>query len=518
MRKIRILWTDDEIEDLKSHIFFLTEKGYDIDTCSNGTDTIELIKKNNYDLLFLDENMPGLSGLETLKIIKEIRPEIPIIMITKSEAEEIMDSAIGSAIADYLIKPVKPNQILLAIKKNLDQKRLVTEKTTSGYQQEFGRIDNMISNARTFNDWTELFKKLVFWETELEKSTDPGMNEILNTQEAEANNAFSKYISANYLNWFGNDTVEKPLLSPALMSRKVFPEVKDKRPVFFILIDNLRFDQWKTISAELSEFYRTIEEELYLSILPTATQYSRNAIFAGLMPSAIYESMPEYWKNDDDEEGKNQFEEKLLDRQISRNGLKYIWTYDKIGSNLEGKKVIAKMKTLLKNDLNVLVYNFVDMLSHARTDIGLIRDLANDERAYRSLTRSWFLHSSLFDLLKLLSKQKIKIILTTDHGTIRVQNPVKVLGDRQTSSNLRYKTGKNLDYDSGSVFEIKNPEKAHLPKVNLSSRYIFATNKDFLVYPNNYNYFANYFKDTFQHGGVSMHEMMIPIITLEPLS
>jgi CheY-like chemotaxis protein len=518
MRKIRILWTDDEIAVLKSHIIFLTEKGYEIDTCSNGNDTIDLIKKNNYDLLFLDENMPGLSGIETLKIIKEIRPEIPIIMITKSEAEEIMEAAIGSEIADYLIKPVKPNQILLAIKKNLDQKRLITEKTTTGYQQEFGRIDDMISKARTFNDWTELFKKLVFWETELEKSTDPGMIEILNAQEVAANNSFSKYISANYLSWFNADNDEKPLLSPALLAKKVFPEVKDKRPVFFILIDNLRYDQWKTISAELTEFFRIASEDLYFSILPTATQYSRNSIFAGLMPSAISETMPDLWKNDDDEEGKNNYEDKLLERQLNRNGLKYIWTYEKIGSNLEGKKIIDKVKSLLKNDLNVLVYNFVDMLSHARTEVGLIRDLANNERAYRSLTRSWFIHSTLFDLLKILSKQKVKIILSTDHGTIRVQNPVKIVGDRQTSSNLRYKTGKNLNYDSTGVFEIKNPEKAHLPKANLSSRYIFATNQDFLVYPNNYNYFANYYRDTFQHGGISMHEMMIPVITLEPLS
>jgi CheY-like chemotaxis protein len=518
MRKTRILWTDDEIAVLKSHIIFLTEKGYEIDTCSNGNDTIDLIKKNNYDLLFLDENMPGLSGIETLKIIKEIKPEIPIIMITKSEAEEIMEAAIGSEIADYLIKPVKPNQILLTIKKNLDQKRLITEKTTTGYQQEFGRIDDMISNARTFNDWTELFKKLVFWETELEKSTDPGMIEILYAQEIAANNSFSKFISSNYLSWFNADNADKPLLSPALLAKKVFPEVKDKRPVFFILIDNLRFDQWKTISAELTDLFRITGEDLYFSILPTATQYSRNSIFAGLMPSAIAETMPELWKNDDDDEGKNNSEDKLLERQLGRTGLKYDWTYEKIGSNLEGKKVIDKVKSLLKNDLNVLVYNFVDMLSHARTEVGLIRDLANNERAYRSLTRSWFIHSTLFDLLKLLSKQKVKIIITTDHGTVRVQNPVKIVGDRQTSSNLRYKTGKNLDYDSTSVFEIKNPEKAHLPKANLSSRYIFATNQDFLVYPNNYNYFANYYRDTFQHGGISMHEMMIPVITLEPLS
>ena len=510
MRKIKILWTDDEIGVLKSHIMFLSEKGYEIDTCSNGNDSIDLIKQNNYDLIFLDENMPGLSGIETLRLIKEIRPEIPVIMITKSEAEDIMEAAIGSEIADYLIKPVKPNQILLAIKKNLDHKRLVTESTTIGYQQEFSRIDNMISSAKTYNDWTDLFRKLVFWETELEKSSDEGMTGILKAQESAADNSFSKFISANYLSWFGTENSDKPLLSPQLLSKKVFPEIKEGQPVFFILVDNLRYDQWKTISTELSGLYRTISEDLYFSILPTATQYSRNAIFAGLMPSVISETMPSLWKNDDDEEGKNNFEDKLLELQLSRKGLKYKWMYEKIGSNLEGKKINDKVKSILKNDLNVLVYNFVDMLSHARTEVGLIRDLANNERAYRSLTKSWFIHSTLFDLLKTLSKQKVKVIITTDHGTIRVQDPVKVIGDRQTSSNLRYKTGRNLDYDSSTVFEIKNPEKAKLPKANLTSKYIFATNRDFLVYPNNYNYFANYYRDTFQHGGISMHEMMIP--------
>jgi DNA-binding response OmpR family regulator len=517
MRKIKILWTDDEIEALKPHIFFLEEKGYEIDTCSNGNDTIDLVRQNTYDLIFLDENMPGLSGMETLSLIKEIRTDIPVVMITKSDEEELMEVAIGSEIADYLIKPVKPKQVLLVIKKILDQRRLVTEKTTTDYRLEFNRISNMISTASTYNEWTELYKKLVFWESELEKSTDPGMSEILKMQENEANNTFSKFMINNYSGWLNPENIDKPLLSPELFTTKIFPHIQEKKPLFFILIDNLRYDQWKTISTELSGIYRIIEEDIYFSILPTATQFSRNSIFAGLMPSVIAETMPEFWVNDDEEEGKNNFEEELFRSQLSRKGLKYKWSYDKISSNQQGTKIIGKINSLLENDINILVFNFVDMLSHARTEIGVIRDLARDEPAYRSLTRSWFVHSSLFELLKILASHSVKVIFSTDHGTIRVQNPLKVIGDRKTSSNLRYKMGRNLDYDPHKVFELINPEKAMLPKSNISSRYIFALNKDYLVYQNNYNHYAGYYKDTFQHGGISMQEIMLPVACLEPV-
>jgi DNA-binding response OmpR family regulator len=517
MRKIKILWTDDEIEALKPHIFFLKEKGYEIDTCSNGNDTIDLVRQNRYDLIFLDENMPGLSGIETLRLIKEVRTDIPVVMITKSDEEEIMEAAIGSEIADYLIKPVKPKQVLLVIKKILDQRRLVTEKTTTDYRQEFGRISNMISDASTFADWTELYKKLVFWESELEKSTDPGMTEILKLQENEANNAFSKFMINNYLSWLKPENKNKPVLSSSLFSKKIFPLVHEDKPLFFILIDNMRYDQWKTISAELAGLYRIVEEDIYFSILPTATQFSRNSIFAGSMPSVIAETMPEFWINDDEEEGKNNFEEELFRSQLVRNNLKYKWSYNKISSSFEGKKVNDKVRSMLENDINILVFNFVDMLSHARTEIGVIRDLANDEPAYRSLTRSWFLHSTLFELLKTLALHPVKVIFSTDHGTIRVQNPIKIIGDRKTSSNLRYKMGRNLDYDPKKVFELINPEKAMLPKTNISSRYIFALNKDYLVYQNNYNHYAGYYKDTFQHGGISMQEIMLPVAWIEPV-
>jgi hypothetical protein len=375
----------------------------------------------------------------------------------------------------------------------------------------------MISSASTFADWTELYRKIVFWEYELEKSTDPGMTEILKLQQNEANNSFSKFITCNYLNWLKPDCTDKPMISPDLFSRQIFPRVDQNRPLFFILIDNMRYDQWKTISAELSGLYRISEEELYFSILPTSTQFSRNSIFSGLMPSAIAELLPELWINDDEEAGKNNSEEELFRDQLRRKGLKYKWSYNKISSSLDGKKVNEKVRTMLQNDINILVFNFVDMLSHARTEISMIRDLANDERAYRSLTRSWFIHSSLLELLRTLASHPVKIIFSTDHGTIRVQNPIKIIGDRNTSPNLRYKMGRNLDYDPKKVFELVSPEKAMLPKTNLSSRYIFAMNQDYLFYQNNYNHYAAYYKDTFQHGGISMQEIMIPVACLEPV-
>jgi hypothetical protein len=375
----------------------------------------------------------------------------------------------------------------------------------------------MISSASTFADWTELYRKIVFWEYELEKSTDPGMTEILKLQQNEANNSFSKFITCNYLNWLKPDCTDKPMISPDLFSRQIFPRVDQNRPLFFILIDNMRYDQWKTISAELSGLYRISEEELYFSILPTSTQFSRNSIFSGLMPSAIAELLPELWINDDEEAGKNNSEEELFRDQLRRKGLKYKWSYNKISSSLDGKKVNEKVRSMLQNDINILVFNFVDMLSHARTEISMIRDLANDERAYRSLTRSWFMHSSLLELLRTLASHPVKIIFSTDHGTIRVQNPIKIIGDRNTSPNLRYKMGRNLDYDPKKVFELVSPEKAMLPKTNLSSRYIFAMNQDYLVYQNNYNHYAAYYKDTFQHGGISMQEIMIPVACLEPV-
>ncbi len=514
--KARLLWTDDEIDLLRPYILFLEEKGYSVDTANNGHDAISQMKIHLYDLVLLDENMPGLSGIQVLDEIKKINPLVPVIMVTKSEEENIMDQAIGSKIADYLIKPVNPNQILLAIKKNIDNKRLISEHTTHSYQVEFNKLTAEISMANSFENWKKVYRTLVYWEIELGKNNDNTMDEVLKMQKNEANNAFTKYIKSKYISWFDPKSTEKPLMSPGIFKQKVYPLLDQGKQVFVILIDNLRLDHWKIIEEKIHDIYSVAEDEIFCSILPTCTQYSRNAMFAGLMPSEIDKLFPDIWLNDDEEGGKNMHEEDLLKRQHTRSGRSESMYYAKILHNRDGKHLVESFSDLLKFRLGVIVFNFVDTLSHARTEMDMIRELAEDESAYRSLSMSWFEHSPLFDLLKLLAENKITVVLTTDHGAIRVDKPIKVIGDRQTTTNLRYKQGKNLNYSQREVFEITDPVKAYLPKSTLSSTYVFACNNDFLAYPNNFNYYVKYYKNTFQHGGVSLEEMLIPVVTLNP--
>jgi DNA-binding response OmpR family regulator len=516
MDKLNILWADDEIDLLKPHILFLREKGYDVVTVNNGNDAVDQAKNTNFDIVFLDENMPGLSGIETLARLKNIKPEIPVVMITKSEEESIMEQAIGSKIADYLIKPVNPNQILLSIKKNLDNKRLISEKTASDYQQEFRNIGMSLSDRLSWKEWMEVYKKLVYWELELKQSSDESMYEILTAQKSEANTLFSKFIENNYVNWLKNfDGPATPVMSNQLMKKKIFPVVDASAdPVFMVLIDNLRYDQWRIIQPLINEYFRLQDDDLYLSILPTATQYARNAIFAGLMPSEIESRFPNLWLNDEEEGGKNLHEEDFLNDTLKRFRKEYKSSYVKITNHNDGKNLVEDIPNLMQNKFNVIVYNFVDMLSHARTEMEMIRELADDEAAYRSLTLSWFEHSPLFEAIKRMAEKKVTLIITTDHGTIRVKEPTKIIGDRTVNTNLRYKQGRNLNYDKKEVFEIKNPADGMLPKQHLSQAFVFAKQDKFFAYPNNYNYYVTYYKNTLQHGGISLEEMIIPFAVL----
>ena len=516
MSEAKILWVDDEIELLKPHILFLQNKGYDVETSNNGYDALEIVKSKNFDLIILDEMMPGITGLETLPKIKEIRPMTPVVMVTKSEEENIMDRAVGSNIADYLIKPVNPNQVLLSIKKNVHQHQLVTEKTTADYRSEFGRISMSFSEARSFSDWVDIYRKLVNWSLQLEESDDKGMREILAYQFDEANNEFGKFIKKNYVGWFDVRNDDKPVLSHNLMKNRIFPIVEENSKTTMLLIDNFRLDQWKVVAPVLRNMYTVEQEDFYCSILPTATQYARNAIFAGLMPLEIDKIMPDLWLNDSEEGGKNKYEEDFLRRQLQSNGKNYKWMFEKLVKQDAAKRLIENINKVYNADFSVIVYNFLDILSHARTETDIIRELAEDEAAFRSLTRSWFEHSDLYEILRLLAEKKHTVIITSDHGTIRVDNPVRIQGDRETSPNLRYKTGRNLKYNNKEVFEVTRPETIHLPKSNISSTYVFAYNRDFLVYPNNYNHYVRYYKNTFQHGGISMEEMIVPFLVLKP--
>ena len=507
-----LLWVDDEIELLKAHILFLEKKGYEVVTVSNGNDAIEECRQKTFDLILLDEMMPGLSGLETLQYIKEIQPATPVVMCTKSEEENIMDQAIGSKIADYLIKPVNPSQILLTLKKNIHQRQIVTEVTQTGNQQNFGQISMQIDNCQTLQDWIDVYKRLVRWELEL-SNTDSSMTEMLRMQKEEANNGFAKFVKKNYLSFIEEGSSRDITMSPDIFKKHIFPLLNNGQKVFFIVVDNFRYDQWRVLAQEIGDLF-DIDEQLYMTILPTATQYARNAIFSGLMPNKIAEMFPELWVDEDEEEGKNLNEGPLIQTQIERYRRKDKFSYHKVNDSQGADRLLQQFKNLSQNDLNVVVINFIDMLSHARTESKMVRELANNESAYRSITLSWFRHTVLSELFKLLSQSDYTVVLTTDHGSIRADRPVKIIGDRNTNTNLRYKLGKNLNYNPKEVYEIKDPRKAHLPAPNISTTYVFATGDSFFAYPNNYNYYVSYYKDTFQHGGISMEEMLVPLITM----
>ena len=527
-----LLWVDDEIELLRGHIMFLERKGYQVMTASNGTDAVDICREKTFDLVLLDEMMPGISGLEALRQIKELQPSTPVVMVTKSEEENIMHQAIGAKIADYLIKPVNPSQILLTLKKNIHRREIVSAVTQSSYQQSFAAISTQINGCRTWDDWVDVYRRLVHWELEL-SSADSNMSEMLRAQKEEADNGFAKYIRSNYMEWIARrsrtrtpsagrrDTAPRsadddtPMMSTDVFKKTIFPLLDAGKKVCLIVIDNFRYDQWKALSPDLGDMF-DITEQLYMSILPTATQYARNAIFSGLMPNLIAEMFPELWVDEDEEKGKNLNEEPLIRTQMERFRRKNTFSYHKINDSPGMERLLQQHSQLARHDLNVIVVNFIDMLSHARTESKMVRELAGDESAYRSITLSWFRHNAIGELFRLLSQSGRTVVLTTDHGSIRVEKPVKIIGDRKTNTNLRYKLGRNLTCDAKDVFIIREPAKALLPSPNISTSYAFATGSSFFAYPNNFNYYAGYYKDTFQHGGISMEEMIVPLITLQP--
>lgn len=515
MKDVTILWADDEIELLKPHILFLNEKGYTVEAVNNGQEAIEKARDNHFDIIFLDEQMPGVSGIDALNEIKKFKPAVPVVMITKSEAEDIMEAAIGSKISDYLIKPVNPNQILLSLKKNLDHRKLISAKTTSSYQAEFTNLGYAINDAESWDDWVAVYKKLVYWEIELERSSDNTMDEVLKMQKNDANNSFFKYIQNNYTNWLNPKNDDKPLLSHNIIKEAIIPRLKKNEKVVFLVIDNLRWDHWLSLKPLLNEYYTTESNDVYCSILPSTTQYSRNAIFAGLMPSEIEKMYPDLWKSDTDDGSKNQHEEALLASQLKRHGVNEKFFFEKITTSNPGKKLSEKLERISQNDFSVIVYNFVDTLSHARTEMEVLKELASDEPAYRSLVHSWFTHSPLYDIIKEIANQKLTLVISTDHGSVRVNNPEKVVGEKNITTNLRYKQGKNLKFNNKNVFVVDNPKDAFLPSNQLNNKYIFAKNDMFFAYPNNYNHYVKYYKDTFQHGGISLEEIVIPLAVLK---
>ena len=515
----KILWVDDEIELLRSHIIFLSEKGFEVDTVTNGEDAVSSVKENSYDLIFLDEMMAGKGGLETLGEIKEIDANIPVVMVTKNEEETLMNEAIGGKIDDYLTKPVNPSQILLVCKKILEGRKISGEYAAKDYLQDFSEISRQMMLSPDFDEWIEVYLKLVGWDVELDDHPDLGLRQTLNDQKKEANKEFSKYVEKNYKTWINaKEDYEKPILTTEIVERYVTDLLKEtNKSVFFFVIDCLRLDQWLVMEKHLNELFK-INKEYYYSILPTATPYSRNALFAGLYPSEIEKYYPQLWASgNDDEKSMNKYEKELLQLLLDRkriklkNDLKYIKIIDpEVGRNFE-QNILSYKST----QFTAVVVNFLDMIAHGRSDSDILKEIAPDEAAYRSLTNSWFIHSSLLATFKALSKMEdVKIVVTTDHGSIRSLRGAKVLGDREASTNLRFKYGRNLKADDKNAVYIKNAEDYKLPKRGVTINYIIAKEDYYFVYPTDYHKYLTHYKDTFQHGGVSMEEMIIPIIFL----
>ncbi len=521
MKDKKILWVDDEIELFRSHIIFLSDKGYGVDTVTNGEDALSAVKENNYDLILLDEMMAGMGGIETLSKIKEITPHVPVVMITKNEEESLMDEAIGSKITDYLTKPVNPSQVLLVCKKIFEGKKISSQHAAKDYLQDFNQISMAFLSNLDFHDWIDIYLKLVNWDVELDTHPEINLRQTLNDQKKEGNKEFSKFVEKNYKNWINSlGDMDTPVLSPEILKKYIVPRLDNSNSsVFFFVIDCLRLDQWLIMEKHLADLFR-IEKDYYYAILPTATPYARNSLFAGLFPSEIEKNYPQYWHNgEDDEKSMNKFEKELLQSFLDRkkiklrNDLKYIKIIDpEVGRNFE-QNILSYQNT----QLTAVVINFLDMIAHGRSDSDLLKEIAPDEPAYRSLTDTWFTHSSLFSTFKLLAKMKnARIVITTDHGSIRALRGAKVLGDREASTNLRFKFGRNLKADDKQSIFIKNAEDFKLPKRGVTINYIIAKEDFYFVYPTDYHKFITYYKDTFQHGGISMEEMILPVITMEP--
>ena len=517
--EVTILWADDEIDLLKPHILFLEDRGYRVIAVRSGRDAIEELEGGtSVDMVFLDEQMPGLSGIDTLRLMKQRWPQLPVVMITKSEEEHIMEDALGGKISDYLIKPVNPNQILLTVKKHTELKRLQSERSTMDYQRQFREIGMQLTDRMDADEWKEMYRRLVYWDLELASTDDANIHDIFLLQKQEADTQFCRFFERYYLEWLAGRE-EKPVMSQTVLHQWMMPLLGgesggEMRSTFLIVIDNFRYDQWKMVQPLLERYFRVERDEMYYTIIPTTTQFARNAMFAGLMPAEIERKYPQYWVNEDQEGWKNQYENELLDENLRRHGFNIKHTYSKVLNAQYGRKLVERVPELLQVPLNVVIYNFIDMLSHARTDSDIVRELADDERAYRSLTLSWMEHSPLLELLQALSEKKVNVIITTDHGSVKIDRPVKVRGDRDISVNLRYKQGRLMEYKAGDVFEVKDPSKLFLPRLHLPSPYIFCRGGDFFAYPNNYNEYVKYYTNTFQHGGISMEECLVPFVLL----
>ena len=513
----QILWADDEIDLLKPHILFLETKGYHVVSVTNGADAVDRVRHNNFDVVLLDEQMPGMGGLEALSEIKEISPELPVVLVTKSEEENLMEEALGGKISDYLTKPVNPSQILLTCKRILERNRLQSEKASQDYLQAFREISMSLMNPLSHQEWIDLYLKLVHYDLSLDG--DEGVRQVLDDQYKEANREFGKFIQAHYKEWIARVDEPagdaRPMLSHEVIETAVVPEL-GKNPVLFFVIDCMRYDQWVEFEKLMYPLF-AIDKSYHYSIVPTATPYSRNAIFSGLLPRDLERLYPSLWsEGEEDEHSRNRNEEAFLSDLLKRLNVDARMRYEKIVTTQRGREFAQNIMDFTRVNLSAVVVNFVDILAHSRSDSAVLKEIAPDEKAYRALTRTWFEHSWLFQAFQTLAEKKCTIIITSDHGAVRSLHPTKVIGDRETSTALRYKYGRNLKCDERHAIFVKSPVDYGLPGRGINTNYIIAKEDYYFVYPTNYNHYVNMYRDTMQHGGVTMEEVLLPIVKLTP--
>ena len=513
----KILWVDDEIDLLRPHVMFLESKGYHVTTLSNAEDALEEIKSVSFDLVLLDEMLHGMDGLTALSEIKSIDPALPVIMVTKNEEETLMEEAIGQKIDDYLTKPVNPSQILLVCKKILDRQKIAGQRISRDYSQEFQQISAQLRSGISWQGWVDVHLKLCIWDMELDHHPDLGLKQTLYDQKREANAEFGRFVEKNYLDWIYNDS--RPPLSIDVVRNTVLPHILAGKNTVFMVIDAMRLDQWLTLESLLHPYFR-INRNYYYSILPTATPYSRNAIFSGLFPGEMQEQLGELWANaeDKDDVSLNRHELELLQEQLQRLdiSLKPEPKYAKILDVQEAQNLARKIHEYGAVPLSAIVLNFVDILAHSRSSSSIIKEMIPNESAFRSTTHSWFEHSHIFKALRTLAEMGNTIVMTSDHGSIRGKRGTKVIGDRRTSTSLRYKYGENLKANEKHAMFIKDPREYKLPARGVTTNYIIAKEDYYFVYPTNYHYYLKHYMDSFQHGGISLEEVVLPVITLEP--
>ncbi len=514
-----ILWADDEIELLRAHIIFLEQRGYRVTSVANGTDALTHILHETIDLVLLDEQMPGMGGLETLAAIREVQSDVPVVMVTKSEEEHQMEEALGGQINDYLTKPVNPSQILLTCKRLLEHGRLRNERISQDYMRRFNQITLALMNPLSHEEWVVLYRELVRYDVLLEY--DQAAREVLADQYREANRVFGRYIEEAYQGWIRqldkHSSRERPVLSPEVIPKWVLPELRKERPVVFMVIDCMRHDQWLELEKLLNPWF-SMKKDFYYSILPTATPYSRNAIFSGLLPRDIARRYSCNWSaGQDDEHSRNRHEEDYLAALLRRKGTSNVRTrYHKLVSKADGQALARAAADCLQADLSAIVVNFVDILAHSRSDSDVLKELAPDERAYRAVTRTWLEHSWLLQAFQILAKHDCTIVMTSDHGAVRSLHPTTVRGDRSTSTALRFKCGRRLKANKRHAICISDPPAYGLPADNLTTDYLIAKEDYYFVYPTNYHRYANLYRDSIQHGGAAMEEMILPVIRMRP--